>query len=41
MDMTKDELRNTPSFKSKRDVDAEKVSEQRRNEAPQRPMPKN
>jgi hypothetical protein len=41
MDMTKDELRNTPSFKSKRDVDAEKVSEQRRSEAPQRPMPKN
>jgi hypothetical protein len=41
MDMTKDELRNTPSFKSKRDVDAEKAAEQRRNEAPQRPMPKN
>ena len=41
MDMTKDELRNTPSFKSKRDVNAEKVAEQRRNEAPQRPMPKN
>src|SRR5436190_11961132 len=40
IDMTKDELRNTPSFKSKRDVDAEKVAEQRRNEAPaQRPMP--
>jgi len=41
MDMTKDELRNTPSFKSRRDVDAEKVTEQRRNEAPQRPVPKN
>jgi hypothetical protein len=42
MDMTKDELRNTPSFKSKRDVDAEKLAEQRRNEAPaQRTMPKN
>ena len=42
MDMTKDELRNTPSFKSKRDVDAEKAAEQRRNEAPaQRPVPKN
>jgi hypothetical protein len=41
MDMTKDELRNTPSFKSKRDVDAEKAAEQRRNEAPaQRPAPK-
>src|SRR5882724_1668846 len=31
MDMTKDELRNTPSFKSRRDVEAEKVAEQRRN----------
>jgi hypothetical protein len=42
MDMTKDELRNTPSFKSKRDLDAEKVAEQRRNEAPaQRPVPRN
>ena len=42
MDMTKDELSNTPSFKSKRDVDAEKAAEQRRNEAPaQRPVPKN
>jgi hypothetical protein len=42
MDMTKDELRNTPSFKSKRDLDAEKVAEQRRNEAPaQRPLPRN
>jgi hypothetical protein len=38
MDMTKDELRNTPSFKSQRDVNAEKAAEQRRNEAPaQRP----
>ena len=41
MDVKKDELANAPSFKSKRDVDAEKVAEQRRNEAPQRPMPKN
>jgi hypothetical protein len=42
MDMTRDELRNTPSFKSKRDLDTEKAAEQRRNEAPtQRPVPKN
>jgi hypothetical protein len=42
MDMTKDELRNTPSFKSKQDVDAEKAAMLRRNEAPtQRSMPKN
>ena len=42
MDMTKDELRNTPTFKSRRDVDAEKAAEKRRNEAPaQRPVPKN
>ena len=42
MDMTRDELRNTPSFKSKRDLDAEKAAEQRRNEAPaQWPVPKN
>jgi len=34
MDMTKDELRNTPSFKSRRDVDAEKAAEQRRSETP-------
>jgi hypothetical protein len=40
MDMTKDELGNTPTFKSKRDQDAEKAAEQRRNEAPTRPMPK-
>lgn len=41
MDVTKEELANAPTFKSKRDVDAEKQAEQRRNEAPaQRPMPK-
>jgi PRC-barrel domain len=41
MDMTKDELSNTPTFKSKRDLDAEKAAEQRRKEQPpaQRPMP--
>ncbi len=40
MDMTKDELTNAPTFKSKRDQDAEKAAEQRRSEAPaQRPMP--
>jgi hypothetical protein len=38
MDMTKDELSNTPTFKSRRDVEAEKAAVQRRNEAPaQRP----
>jgi len=38
MDAKKEELTNTPSFKSKREVDAEKQAEQRRNEAPgQRP----
>ena len=41
MDMTKDELSNTPTFKSKRDLDAEKAAEQRRREQPpaHRPMP--
>ena len=39
MDMTKDELTNTPTFKSKKDVDAEKAAEQRRSEQPTRPMP--
>jgi hypothetical protein len=40
MDMKKEELVNAPTFKSKRDQDAEK----RRDEAPQRPTappPKN
>ena len=38
MDAKKEELTNTPTFKSKRDLDAEKQAEQRRNEAPgQRP----
>ena len=39
MDMTKDELSNTPTFRSKRDQDAEKAAEQRRREQPpaQRP----
>ena len=39
MDMTKDELSNTPTFKSKRDQDAEKAAEERRKEQPTRPMP--
>ena len=39
MDMSKDELSNTPTFKSKRDQDAEKAAEQRRKEQPTRPMP--
>jgi hypothetical protein len=39
MDMTKDELSNTPTFKSRRDVEAQKAAEQRRNEVPsQRPV---
>jgi sporulation protein YlmC with PRC-barrel domain len=39
MDMTKDELTNTPTFKSRKDQDAEKQAEQRRSEQPaQRPM---
>jgi hypothetical protein len=37
MDMTKDELSNTPSFKSRKDVKAEKAAEQRRSEQPPRP----
>jgi len=38
MDAKKEELTNTPTFKSKRELDAEKQAEQRRNEAPgQRP----
>src|SRR6267143_1431036 len=32
MDVTKDELGNTPTFKSRRDLDAEKAAEQRRRE---------
>jgi hypothetical protein len=39
MDMSKDELSNTPTFKSKRDQDSEKAAEQRRKEQPTRPMP--
>ena len=39
MDMSKDELSNTPTFKSKRDQDAEKAAEERRKEQPTRPMP--
>ena len=40
MDVTKEELTNAPTFKSKRDQDAEKAAEQRRSENPaQRPMP--
>jgi len=39
MDMSKDELSNTPTFKSKRDQDAEKAAEQRRKEQPTRPNP--
>ena len=40
MDVTKEELTNAPTFKSKKDQDAEKAAEQRRSEPPaQRPMP--
>ncbi len=39
MDTSKDELTNTPTFKSKKDQDAEKAAEQRRREQPTRPMP--
>jgi hypothetical protein len=39
MDMSKDELSNTPTFKSKKDQDAEKTAEHRRKEQPTRPMP--
>jgi hypothetical protein len=39
MDVKKEELANAPTFKSKRDQDAERQAEQRRNEAPtQRPI---
>jgi hypothetical protein len=31
MDMTKDELKNTPTFKSKKEQDAEKLAAERRN----------
>jgi PRC-barrel domain len=42
MDVTKEELTNTPSFKSKRDQDSEKAAEQRRSETPApRPAPTN
>jgi hypothetical protein len=38
MDAKKEELTNTPTFKSKRELDAEKQAEQRRSEVPgQRP----
>ena len=37
MEMTKDELSNTPTFKSRKDIEAEKVAEQRRSEQPPRP----
>jgi hypothetical protein len=42
MDVTKEELTNAPSFKSKRDQNAEKAAEQRRSEQPpaQRPTTK-
>jgi len=42
MDITKDELTNAPTFKSKKDQDAEKAAEQRRSEQPpaQRPTTK-
>jgi sporulation protein YlmC with PRC-barrel domain len=41
MDMTKDELRNTPTFKSKKDQDAEKQAERARSQAPTMPQRKN
>ena len=37
MDAKKEELTNTPTFKSKREQDVEKLAEQQRKEAPQRP----
>jgi hypothetical protein len=37
MDMTKDELRNTPTFKSKKEQDAEKQAAERARERPQIP----
>src|SRR5437867_2795403 len=39
MDMTKDELTNTPTFKSRKDQDAEKAAGERRKEQPTLPMP--
>ena len=42
MDMTKDELRNTPTFKSQKDQNAEKqAAERARNQPATAPMPKN
>ena len=42
MDVTKEELTKTPSFKSKRDQDSENAADQRRSETPaQRPAPTN
>src|SRR5207244_6174145 len=42
MDMTKDELRNTPTFKSQKDQHAEKqAAERARNQPATAPMPKN
>ena len=42
MDMTKDELRNTPTFKSQKDQNAEKqAAERARNQPATTPMPKN
>jgi len=37
MDMTKDELKNTPTFKSKKEQDAEKLAAERARERPQIP----
>jgi hypothetical protein len=39
MDTSKEELTNTPTFKSKKDQDAEKAAEQRAREQPTRPTP--
>jgi Zn finger protein HypA/HybF involved in hydrogenase expression len=39
MDMTKEELTNTPTFKSKKDQDAEKAAAERRTETPQQRPP--
>jgi sporulation protein YlmC with PRC-barrel domain len=42
MDMTKDELKNTPTFKSKKEQDAEKqAAERARNQPATTPQPKN
>jgi PRC-barrel domain len=38
LDMSKEELTNTPTFKSKREQDAEKAAATRKTDAPQRPM---